>query len=93
MNIVVVVDDMMVEVYKKWSDVKKLHPQLKKEDFVQHGNDFVTMMDKQSYMISKDIKLLETVATERVFGKKQIDWATVFLTAIITAIAVMLIGG
>lgn len=91
MNIVVVVDDMLVETYKKWSDVKKSHPQLTKEDFVQHGNDFVTMLDKQSYMISKDIKLLETVASERVFGKKQIDWATVFSTAIITLLAVLFV--
>lgn len=93
MNIVVVVDDVMIESYKKWSDVKKSHPTLTKEDFVQHGTDFINVMDNQSYLISKDIKLLETVATERVFGKKQIDWATVLMTAITTLIAVMLIGG
>lgn len=93
MNIVVVVDDIMIENYKKWSDVKKVHPALTKEDFVQHGTDYVTMLDKESYMISKDIKLLETVATERVFGKKQTDWATVFLTAIVTVGAMLLFGG
>lgn len=91
MNIVVIVDDMLIETYKKWSDVTRMHPTLKKEDFVKHGNDFITLFDKESYQISRDIKLLETVATERVFGKKTIDWATVFATAVITLIAVVLV--
>lgn len=92
MNIVVVVDDVAVKVYKKWSDVKKNHGDLRKEDFVKVGEDYLLVMDKESYRISRDITLLESVASERVFGKKSIDWATAFVTSIMVVVSVMLFG-
>jgi hypothetical protein len=90
MNIVVIVEDTMVEVYKKWSDVQKAHT-LKKDDFVKHGNDYIVHFDKESYSVSRDIKLLEAVASERVFGKPKIDWLTAIMTAIVTLICVAIV--
>ena len=89
MNIVVIVEDTMVEVYKKWSDVEK-HHNLKKEDFVKHGADFITHFEKEAYTVSQDIKLLEAVATNQVFGKPKIDWLTACATAILTLVAVII---
>lgn len=90
MNIVVVVDDVAVFCYKKWADVKKNHGDLRKEDFVKVGEDYLLVMDKESYRISRDITLLESVASEQVFGKKSIDWATAITTAVIVTLSVVL---
>lgn len=90
MNIVVVVEDVAVKVYKKWSDVKKNHGDLSKDDFVKVGEDYLLVMDKESYRISRDITLLESVASERVFGKKSIDWGTAIMTAAMVTISVIL---
>ena len=83
MNIVVVTDGIGVDIFKKWSDVEKHFPTMTKDDFVKEGDDFICRMDKESYTISKDIKLLETVAVEKVFGKQKVDWMTVWAVAFV----------
>lgn len=89
MNIVVIVDDVMVEVYKKWSDVEKHHA-LTKDDFVKHGSDYIVHFDKEAYSVSRDIKLLEAVASKQVFGKPKVDWLTACMTTMLTVIAVVI---
>lgn len=92
-KIVVVNDSIGIDVYDKWSHVEKNHS-LTKADFVKEGDDFLCILDKESYLVSKDIKLLESLATERVFGKKKVDWTTV-IAVIITNFIVLtfFIGG
>lgn len=78
MNIVVI-HDLGVDVYKSWRDVQK-NTSFKKEDFTKVGTDYVLKVDNESYEIAKDIKLLERVASERVFAKQSLsftDWATI----------------
>lgn len=65
---IVVVTDYGVDVYKKWADVKRIHS-LEKHDFVQYNKDYIAYMDKESHQISKDIKLIEQVATNKIFPK------------------------
>jgi hypothetical protein len=74
---VVVVTDTGVDTYKKWSDVEKNHA-ISKPDFVRYGNDYVAYMDNESHQISKDIKLIEAVASKQIFGKPKVDVLTVF---------------
>lgn len=93
MNIVVIVEDIGVDTYKKWSSVKTEHPTLTKDDFVQEGEDFICMMDKKSYMVSKDVSLLENLATEKVFGKKETDWKTIISLTVVNLAAWMILGG
>jgi hypothetical protein len=78
MNIVVI-HDTGVDVYKSWREVEKWHS-FKKEDFTKVGTDYVLNVNGESYEISKDIKLLERVASERVFAKQSMsltDWAAI----------------
>lgn len=84
---VVVVTDTGVDTYKKWSDVDKNHA-MTKEDFVRYGNDYVAYMDNESHQVSKDIKLLESVASKQIFGKPKVDVLTVF--AVIVTNLIML---
>lgn len=88
---VVVVTDTGVDVYKKWSDVRTSHA-LEKEEFVKYGNDFVAYMDKESHLVSKDIKLLETYASNQIFGKPKVDYLTVFanVAALLIVLTIML---
>jgi hypothetical protein len=74
---IVVITDMGIDTYKKWNDMKKNHS-LNKEDFVQYGTDFIAQMDQESYEVSKDIKLLERVASEKVFQKSKMDMTDIF---------------
>lgn len=93
MNIVVIRDGEGVEIYKKWKDVIRDYPTLKKDsDFVKEGEDYVSIIDKDSYRIVKDIKLLESVATEKVFGKKEIDWLTVIANAAVVFVLLIMMG-
>lgn len=75
MNLVVVTDTG-VDVYKKWSDVQK-HHKIEKSEFVKYADDWVAYMDEESHRVSKDIKLLESVASNQIFGKPKVDMLTV----------------
>jgi hypothetical protein len=80
MNIVVR-HEKGIDVYKSWNEIKK-KTSYKKEEFAQLGTDFVLDTDNESYEIAKDIKMLERVASERVFAKSQmsnIDWAILLI--------------
>ena len=93
MNIVVVKDGYGVDLFKKWSEVEKNYPTLNKEsDFVKEGEDYICIVDKETYQVIKDIKLLESVATEKVFGKKEIDWLTVFANATVVFVLMLMMG-
>lgn len=87
MNIVLI-NDEGVETFKSWSQVKK-YSSFDKEDFTQVGKDFVLNCNNETYEVSKDIKLLERVASERVFTKTGLDmsavaiWITVLMTLLI----------
>ncbi|PJO40622.1 hypothetical protein [Lysinibacillus xylanilyticus] len=92
MNIVVVNDGIGVNVYKKWSEVERHHGQINKDDFVKEGEDYILIFDRESYQVTKDVKLLESIAVEKVFGKKKIDFTSIFLLVVtnIIALAVLL---
>lgn len=74
MNIVLINDEVGVEVYKSWSEVKK-YTSFKKEDFAKLGTDYVLNCNNETYEIAKDIKTLERVASERVFAKSKMTGA------------------
>lgn len=93
MNIVVIRDGEGVDIYKKWKEVERDYPTLNKDsDFVKEGDDYVSIIDKESYRIVKDIKLLESIATEKVFGKKEIDWLSVGATAVTVFVLMVIMG-
>jgi len=71
MNIVII-SDTGVECYKKWSEVSKT-TSFKKDDFTEIEGDYVLNCTGQTYEISKDIRLLETVASQKVFSKDKFD--------------------
>jgi hypothetical protein len=76
---IVVVHDVGVDVYRTWREVEKNHA-LKKDDFTKVGTDYIVYLTNESYEVSKDVKLLERVASERVFAKQSMsftDWATI----------------
>jgi hypothetical protein len=78
MNIVVV-HDQGVDVYRTWREVEKYHA-LRKDDFTKVGTDYICSLTGESYEISKDVKLLERVASERVFAKQGMsfnDWCVI----------------
>lgn len=87
MNIVLI-NDIGVEVFKNFREVEK-NTSFKKEDFTKIGDDYVLECNGDSYEVSKDIKLLERVASERVFTKTGMDmtslaiWLTVLLSLMI----------
>lgn len=91
-NYIVVTEGVGIETFKKFSEVEKSYS-LQKSDFTREGDDFITGLDPQSIMVTKDIKLLETLATESVFGKKKIDWATVIAVTIANFIVITFITG
>lgn len=72
MSNIVVVSDTGVEVYKKWSDVKK-DLNMEKEEFAEVGIDYICNLTGDSYEVAKDIALLERVASERVFAKSKMN--------------------
>lgn len=91
--IVVIVEDVMVETYDKWSQVAKNHPNLKREEFTRHGDDWVCAMDYESHRISRDIKVLEDIATDRIFGKQKIDWLNVGASSIAVGFVMTILFG
>lgn len=91
MNIVVVTD-YGVDVYKKWGDVEKSHS-LKKEDFVPYNKDYVAYLDKEAHQVSKDIKLIEQVATAKIFPKPKMSFSELMSVGSFGILIVMLLGG
>lgn len=77
MNIVLI-NDTGVETFKSWREVGK-YTSFKKEEFTQIGKDYVLNCNNESYEISKDIKLLERVASERVFTKSGMDMSMLMI--------------
>lgn len=69
---IVVVTDYTIEIFNSWHEVKK-NTSLKKEDFAKMGSDYITKLDLESYEITKDIKLLERVASDKVFAKQKMS--------------------
>lgn len=84
MNIVVV-NDLGVDTYKKWSDVQKDF-KIEKKEFVKYGDDYVAYMDEESHRVTKDIKLLESVASNQIFGKPKLDTLTVAAVTIVNLV-------
>lgn len=79
MNIVLITDEAGIEVYKTWSELKK-DTSFKKDDFAQVGTDYILNCTQDTFEISKDIRTLERVASERVFAKNKmtgIDMAAI----------------
>ncbi len=74
MNIVVITDDIGIEVYKSWYQLKK-ETSFKKEDFAQHGTDYILNCTSDTFEVMKDIKILERVASDRVFAKSKMSGA------------------
>lgn len=60
---------------KKYTSFGKLRSDLslEKSDLTPVGKDFVVYMTDNSFEIAKDIKLLETVASKKVFSKDKLD--------------------
>lgn len=91
MNIVVVTD-YGVDVYKKWADVKRTHD-VKKEDFVRYDKDFILYFDKEAHQVSKDIKLIEQVATAKIFPKPKMTTTEMMSIGSFGILLMMLLGG
>ena len=72
MNIVLVTEEAGIEVYKSWAQLKK-ESSFKKEDFAQIGTDYILNCTQDTFEIAKDIKVLERVASERVFAKSKMS--------------------
>jgi hypothetical protein len=72
MNIVLINDEIGVEVFKSWSEMKK-YTSFDKADFTKLGVDYILNCNNETYEISKDIKVLERVASERVFTKNKMS--------------------
>jgi hypothetical protein len=72
MSKVYVITDSTVRVY---NSMNKLKDELKIEtsELTKVGKDYVCSMTDQSFEISKDIKLLETVGSRKVFSKEKMD--------------------
>lgn len=86
---IVVISDTGVEVYKKFSDVKKdLH--MEKEEFAEVGIDYVANLTGDSYEVAKDVSLLERVASERVFAKSKMNNTDYMIAGILILVIVML---
>lgn len=87
MNIVVI-HDAGVEHFKTWAQVKKATSHDKSE-FTRIGVDYVLNMTGDTYEISKDIKMIERVASQKVFAKDKFDTANWF--QLITLVLAILI--
>lgn len=88
MNIVLINDEVGIEVYKTWSEVKK-HTSFTKADFTQLGTDYILNATNDSFEIAKDIKLLEHVAAKKMFTKNKMDLAD--LVGIINLLLIFMI--
>lgn len=90
MNIVLVTDEVGIEVFKSWNQVRK-YTSFKKEDFTPMGKDFILNTTNDSFEIAKDIKLLEHVAAKKMFTKNKMDFSdlvglvTLFMVFVVVA--------
>lgn len=90
MNIVLVTDEIGIEVFKSWNQVRK-YTSFKKEDFTPMGKDFILNTTNDSFEIAKDIKLLEHVAAKKMFTKNKMDFSdligivTLFMVFVLVA--------
>lgn len=88
MSKIVIIDDVNgLSFYKSWKDVKQ-STIFKQEEFTEANGDFYLITDGRSMEISKDVKLLERVASERVFAKSKMGISD-FLTFGILALTLM----
>lgn len=67
-----VITESGVHTYNSMLAVKK-EVSLEGKDFVELGNDRVLYMTDHSFEVVKDIRLLETVASKKVFSKDALD--------------------
>lgn len=76
---IVIVDEMTgIHVYDSWMKLKKDHS-FKKDEFTQLHGDYILNTTGDTFEISKDIKTLERVASERVFSKKSLSGIDILL--------------
>jgi hypothetical protein len=87
LNIVLIDDDLGIEVFKTWAEVKK-HTSFEKKDFTQLGTDYILNATNDTFEIAKDIKLLEHVAAKKMFTKNKMDFGD--LISIITMLLVFI---
>lgn len=69
---VYVITETAVKTYNSWNKLQK-ELSIEKTEATPIGKDFVINMTDQSFDIAKDIKLLETVASKKVFSKDKFD--------------------
>lgn len=91
MNIIVVTD-YGIDVYKRWKDVFKTH-HVEKQDFVKYDKDYILYFDKESHQVSKDIKLIESVATAKIFPKPKMTMPELLSVASFGILSLLLMGG
>lgn len=91
MNIVVVTD-YGVDVYKKWNDVMRTHD-VKKDDFVRYDKDYILYFDKEAHQVSKDIKLIEQVATAKIFPKPKMTMPELMSIGSFGILVILMMGG
>jgi hypothetical protein len=67
-----VITESGVEIYNSMSALKK-DAKIESHEMTKVGADLVVNMTDQSFEIAKDIKLLEAVASKKVFSKDKFD--------------------
>lgn len=92
MNIVLINDEVGIEVYKTWSEVKK-QTSFTKADFTQLGTDYILNATNDTFEIAKDIKLLEHVAAKKMFTKNKLDLGDLLSIITVLFVFIMLVRG
>lgn len=72
MRRVYIITESGVNVYNSLTKMNR-EISLDKHELTEVGSDLVCNMTDMSYQISKDIRLLETVATRKIFSKDKFD--------------------
>lgn len=67
-----VITESRVLTYRSMNKMRK-EISLENHELTKVGKDFVVNMTDQTFEIAKDIKLLESVASKRVFTKDKMD--------------------
>lgn len=89
MNIIVVTPSH-IEVYKSWSQMKK-NTTFDKNDFTEHGGDYILNATEDTFTISKDIKLLENVAAAKMFTKNRMEFSDLIQIATLILVFVLMV--
>lgn len=84
-----VITDLGVQSYRSLNQLKK-EISIDKEEFVQLGTDYVMYMTDHSFEVTKDVRLLERVASKKVFTKDKMDLTN--MLQILTLIVVYLVA-